>query len=63
MRDNVLSTTTRYGLNGPGIESWQGRDFPHLSRPALGPNPALVQWVSGDFRRYSGQDVTLTTPI
>jgi len=28
---------TRYGLDGPGIESRWGRDFPHPSRPALGP--------------------------
>ena len=42
MRDNVLSTMTRYGLDGPGIESWKGRDFPHQSRPALGPNHPLV---------------------
>ena len=32
---------TGYGLNGPGIESRCRRDFPHLSRPALGP-PSLL---------------------
>jgi hypothetical protein len=32
---------TGYGLDGPGIESWWGRDFPHPSRPALGP-PSLL---------------------
>jgi hypothetical protein len=31
-----VSITTGYGLDGPGIESWWGRDFPHLSRPAMG---------------------------
>jgi hypothetical protein len=49
MRDNVPSTMIRYGLDGPGIESWHGHDFPHRIRPALGPNHPLVQWVSGDF--------------
>ena len=29
-----------YGLDGPGIESRQGRDFPHPSRPALEAHPA-----------------------
>ena len=28
-RDRSLCTATRYGLDGPGIESRRGRDFPH----------------------------------
>jgi hypothetical protein len=33
--DSVVGIATGYGLDGLGIEYWWGRDFPHLSRPAL----------------------------
>jgi hypothetical protein len=36
-----------YGLDGPGIEFRWGRDFPHLSRPALESNQPPLQWVPG----------------
>ena len=36
---------TRYGLDGPGIKSRWGRDFPHPSRPALRPTQPSIQWV------------------
>ena len=49
-RDNVGVIATRYGLDGPGIESQWGQDFPHLSRPALRPTHPPVQWVPGLFR-------------
>jgi len=32
-RDSSVDKATAYGLDGPGIESRWGRDFPHLSRP------------------------------
>ena len=39
---------TRYGLDGPGIESrWGEGDFSHLSRPALRPTQPPIQWVTG----------------
>ena len=38
---------TAYGLDGPRIESGWGRDFPHLSRPALRPTQPHLQWVPG----------------
>jgi hypothetical protein len=46
-RDSVDGIATRYGLEGPGIKSRWGRDFPHLSRPALGLTQHTVQWVPG----------------
>jgi len=36
-RHSVVGIATGYGLDGPGIESRWGRDFPHLSTPALWP--------------------------
>jgi len=42
---SVISIATGCGLDGPEIESRWGRDFPHPSRPALGPTQPPVQWV------------------
>jgi hypothetical protein len=57
---SLAGKVTGYGLDGPGNESRGGRDFPHLSRPALGP-PSLL------YNRYrvfpgvkSGRSVMLT---
>ena len=60
-RHGVVGRATRYGLEGPGIESRWGRDFPHLSRPAPRPTQPPVQWVPGLSRGKGGRGVMLTT--
>jgi hypothetical protein len=44
---SVVGIATGYGLDGPGIEFWWGRDFPNMSRPAVGPTQPPIQWVPG----------------
>jgi hypothetical protein len=48
-RDRSVGIATRDGLDGPGIESRWGRNFPHASRRALGPTQPPIQWVPGLF--------------
>ena len=48
-RDISVGIATRYGQDGPGIESRWGRDFPHLSRPVLWPTQPPIQWVPALF--------------
>jgi len=38
---------TRYGLEGPGIESRWGRDFLRPSRPVQGVSQPPMQWAPG----------------
>ena len=50
MPGSVVSYSDWLRAGGPGIESRWGRDFQHLSRPALGSTQPPVQWVPGLFR-------------
>jgi hypothetical protein len=42
---SLVGIATGYGLDGLGIESQWGRDFPRLFIPALGPNQPPVKQV------------------
>jgi hypothetical protein len=42
-RNSSVGIATCYGLNGPGIESRWGRDFPQPSRPVLRPTQPPIQ--------------------
>ena len=46
-RNSSVGVATRYAMDGPGIKSRWGRDFPHPYRPALAPTQPHVQWVPG----------------
>jgi len=62
---SVVGIATAYGLDGPGIESWWGRDFPHQSRSALRPTQPPVQWVQVLSRGkvLPGRDADPLTPF
>ena len=46
-RVSSVGIETRYGLDGPGIESLWVRDFPHLSRLGVRPTQPPIKWVPG----------------
>jgi hypothetical protein len=48
-RHRSVIIATRYGLDGPEIESRWGRDFPHTSLTVLGPTQPPIQCVPGVF--------------
>jgi hypothetical protein len=55
----------RCGLDGPEIESQWGRDFPHPSRPSLGPTQPPIQGIPGLFPRVKrpGRGVNHPPPL
>jgi hypothetical protein len=44
-QNNAVGIAAHYGLDGQGIESQWGQDYPHPSTPALGPTQPPTQWV------------------
>jgi hypothetical protein len=48
-RDSSVCIATRFGLDGPGIESRWERDFPQPSRPAPGAHPASCTMGTGSL--------------
>jgi len=49
-------------LDGPGIESWWGRDFLHLSRLTLGPTPYTMGTGSFPGVKWPGRGIDHTPP-
>jgi hypothetical protein len=57
-RDCVVSIATRYRPESPGIENRQGGgNFPHPSRPDLGPTRPPTQRVSRLFLESNGSNL------
>jgi hypothetical protein len=57
---STVGIPTGYGLDGPGIESRWGRDFPHLSSP--GAHPASCTMGTGSFPGVKSSQGMMLTP-
>ena len=53
---------TRYWLDGPGIKTLWGRDFPHPSRPALRPTRLLQNGYRFSFQAVKRPGLRVTHP-
>ena len=64
-RDSSVDIATRYGLDGPWIESLWGRDIPYSPRPALDLTQTPVQWVRSHSRgqRRPGLSLDINLPF
>jgi hypothetical protein len=60
--ESSVGIAAGYGLDDPRIESRWGRDFPHLSRPALGLTQPALQWVFPGGRKRPGRDADPSPP-
>jgi hypothetical protein len=60
-RDSAVGIATRYGLDGPGIESRWGDIFRTWSDRPWGPTQPPIKRVPVLSRRQRGQGVALTT--
>jgi hypothetical protein len=61
--DTAVGIATRYGLDGAGIESRWGRNFPHRPNRPWGPPSLLHNGYRVFLGVESGQGVTLTPHI
>ena len=62
-RDSSVVIASRYGLDGKGIESRWGRDFPHQSIPTAGSTQPPIQWALGLFSGGKAAGACVNHPL